>query len=94
MKVFISKNKYLKIIILYKNLQFEELIFIRCEFDKKFLITYNKPEENNNTFFEIKKLDLTDSIFHSKVELKEINFSNDSIFNNTKFNELCDFLWK
>lgn len=76
---------------LYEDLQFEELSFIRCEFDKKFLITYNKPEENNNTFFEIKKLDLTDSIFHSKVEMKEINFSNNSIFNNTKFNELCDF---
>ena len=30
---------------LYKNLQFEELSFIRCEFDKKFLITYNKPED-------------------------------------------------
>lgn len=76
---------------LYKNLQFEELSFIRCEFDKKFLITYTKPEENNNTFFEIKKLDLTDSIFHSKVEMKEINFRRISIFNNTKFNELCDF---
>ena len=75
---------------LYKNLQFEELSFIRCEFDKKFLITYNKPEDEN-TFFEIKKLDLTGSIFHSKVEMKEINFSNNSIFNNTKFNELCDF---
>ena len=75
---------------LYKNLQFEELSFIRCEFDKKFLITYNKLEDEN-TFFEIKKLDLTDSIFHSKVEMKEINFSEISIFNNTKFNELCDF---
>ena len=76
---------------LYKNLQFEELSFIRCEFDKKFLITYNKLEENKNTLFKIKKLDLTDSIFHSKVEMKEINFRRISIFNNTKFNELCDF---
>jgi hypothetical protein len=76
---------------LYKNLQFEELSFIRCEFDKKFLITYNKSEEDKNILFEIKKLNLTDSIFHSKVEMKEIDFSKISIFNNTKFNELCDF---
>lgn len=75
---------------LYENLQFEELSFTHCEFDKKFLITYNKLKDNN-TFFEIKKLDLTDSIFHSKVEMKEINFSKISIFNNTTFGKLADF---
>ena len=40
---------------------------------------------------DIEYLDFRDSIFHSKVEIKKCNITNDCNFENTRFKDFCDF---
>ena len=65
--------------------------FIRCKFNSN-LIIYDTNRENDDTFFNITKLNLTDSIFERNVKVK-VQFCKiaNAIFYNTSFHDLADF---
>jgi len=70
----------------YKNIN--ELNMVNCIFKDNFII--NEINREKNKEFIIKKLNLRDSIFFSKVKLFKCKI-NETSFYNTKFKDLADF---
>lgn len=87
----IFKESFIQIIDENKQKHFDNLRLVRCEFEKEFIVNVTDRNNARNLLpINLKNIDLSDSIFHSKFKMQCCNIEEKAIFYNTKFRKLAD----